>query len=320
MRRIFRATTESVFGTFDSSPAGQDYIPMDTPNSFKPMTTRPVWTIRDGSGPNIPYLRGSEILQVQGKLTTRLYWETVQYWATWMTRINSAQTSPWATNQKHYDYASKTLDFGYTYDDETMKRMRYLGCKPGANVTFTASNAPENPFLTLDMDIFGQKPVPNVYTTDATPTATDFPEPTGSQLPTNPIVFQECQFTYANTINDLFDRFTVTIASMVRPYFDNGRIANRIHCRGRTVTLSCHPLLQVVTDPRLKYEAQQAIGNCKLVFSDGGTHTLTFDFRSNSYLDSINEDMVLDEDAYTDFTATALLDTGPGDDFSISFL
>jgi hypothetical protein len=128
MRRNFRFSTESVAGTRDATPAFSGYIPMDTPNSFRPMTSRPFWNIMDGSGRNVPRLRGSEVIQVSGNLNNRLYWENAQYLASWATRVDTTGAVPWTTDQKYLDLASATVDFGWTFDDgsrqPTIRRIR----------------------------------------------------------------------------------------------------------------------------------------------------------------------------------------------------
>lgn len=330
MRRIFRGTAEQVFGVYDtSSPAYHSYLPMDTANNFKPMTMRPRWSLQDPSGQNVARLTGSEVVGVQGKLTTRSYWESAQQWCLWPSRVNSGATLPWPNDQKQYDLASQTLDFGYTYDDDSLKRKRYLGCKvPTAR--FTCSNDPSNPFLNLDYDIIGSIPQGNPVDSSSDPDSTAFPDMVTGDYPLSPLTFQECVFssyhTSANAVNNYFDRFSITITNRVKAYYDNSRFPNRIHCRGRTVTLSVHPLLQVATDARLKYEAVQTLGATTIEFTNpvlGGGNTtydkLKFNFRSQSFLDSINEDMILDEDAYVEWSATAYLDTSAGDDFTITY-
>jgi hypothetical protein len=324
MRRIIRFTTESVFNTFDNTPAIQAVIPLDTPNNFKPLTVRPVWTIQDASGQNVPRLRGSEILQVQGKFTNRAWWDSAQLFVLWLQRINAnspAGTIPWPTDQKPYDLASASVDFGYSLDDESMIRYRWTGCKPGANVTISSGNDPANPFLNLDYDMLGCHPYPNPYSTlDLAPTTVTFPEPSLASYPLYPITFQESFFIINGTTQSFYDRFSIAINNKTQAYYDNGRFPNRIHMRGRTVTLTVHPLLTALMNPRVKYEAVQALGAMSILFVDPlSGHQLKFDFRSQSFLDSINEDMVLDMDAYADWTATAFLDVGAGDDFKITW-
>jgi hypothetical protein len=318
MLRIFRALTESTMGSTLGPPAMSSYLPMDTPNSFRPLTSRPFWNLTDGSGLNVPRKRGSEVIAVGGKLNTRMYWEVIKQYAMWMSRINSAQNSPWVTTEPATDYASQTIDFGYTFDDNSWKRYRYLGCKPGATVRFDSNNDPANPFLTFDADILGTKPIPNVYTPDVAIDPAAFPIPTPNQVPIDPLTFQESTFIAYGTPLPYYDRFSIAINSRSKAYYDNGRFPNRVRMRGRTVTLTVHPLLQVATDARARYEAVMALGAMSINFTKG-VQSLTFDFRSQSFFDNVAEDMILDEDAYVEWTATAILDGTTGDDFTITY-
>lgn len=332
--RIFRWATESVFAARDGSPAGTFYLPMDTPNSYRPQQTRPMWAIRDGSGLNVPRLTGSEIVRGGGNLSTRIYWDqgVAQYLVPWLSRVNAGSTTPWPTDQKPSDYASASIDFGYGFVDDTIAREALLGCKPGPSVSFSCAATPENPFLMMSCDIIGATPIPNVYAIGGSaPTSGAFPDPALTAIPALPLTFQECIWTShvtgSSVAYNLFDRFSISISSIVAPYFDNGRTANRIHCRGRSVTLTVHPRLDAALEGRRAfYEAVLALGACTIEFTNPalpGGHTthdkLNFNFRSQSFLNSVTEDMILDADPYTEWTSTAYLDTSPGDDFLITY-
>jgi hypothetical protein len=326
MIRIFRYSPEAVFNTFDGVTIPPILTPMDTPNSFKNMSTRPPWEIMDGSGLNVPRLRGSEVYTVGGKYQSRAYWETCQYMLGALSRVNSGGTAPWGTDQKLNDLASGSIDFAYTYDDLTYRYGRNTGCKV-ASATISASNQHDAPFLMLDYDFVGSTPLPNAYGGTA-PTVTDIPTPALTAYPANPITFQECAFKFNGTTNNLFDRFSIKIENKVKAYYDNSHFPNRIHCKGRKVTLTVHLLLQSATDPRdTYYEAVAAISaGLSVTFTNpalGGGHTIheaiKFDFKSNSFVDAVNEDMILDEDAYDEVTAVAYLDTGASTDFAITY-
>ncbi len=242
--------------------------------------------------------------------------------------MNAGQTTPWVTDQLPNDLASCSFDFAYSYDDNSFNTRLYTGNKVG-RAQFSCKNDPSDPFLHFDYDLMGMSCIPNPITGGSYPNGSAVP-PASPAFPAAPLTFQECVFhdyhTSSNANNPFFDSFSISIQNMVKPYFDNGRTANRIHCRGRTVTLTAHPLLQVATDHRTLWEAVTAMGACSFLFTNPtkpGGHTtfdtLKFDFRSTTFLDSVNEDMILDADAYTTISATAYLDSGSGDDFAITF-
>ncbi len=318
MIRNFRWTEEAVWGTYASM--GTSYrLPMDAPGNFKLMTTRPFWALRSGSGMNIPRKRGSSITAIGGQLTHRQYWDAPDI-ALWHNRIVGG-TAPWTTDQRNTDLASATVDFDYSYDDLTFKYMRYTGCKPGQNVKLDCKNDPSNPFLMFTTDILGGHVIPNPEGTGTSLNATTFPPGDESNIPKNPVTFQECVITGLGGTLSHVDGFTVSINNLVKPYYDNASYPNRITMNGRTVTMSLHLHLQAATDPRYTfYESVAALGALHIVFTNPAAtgQTLTIDFRSKLFADGLDEEMILDDDAYTTVSATAHLDSGTGDDFLIS--
>lgn len=326
MQRIFRYSPEAVFNTFDGVTIAPQLTPMDVQGGFKNMSTRPPWRIMDSSGQNVPRLTGSEIYTVGTKYTSRAYWETVQYMVGALTRVNTGQTAPWGTGELPGDLASGTIDFAYTDSTNAFRYGRNTGCKVGG-ATISCGNNPESPFLMLDYDFVGSTPLPNAYG-GAAPTISDIPTPGLTSYPSTPITFQECVFTYEGATFNLFDKFSIKFDHKLKPYFDNSRFANRIHLKGRTVTLSAHILFTNSTSPRdAYYEARAAItSGIALQFTNpalGVGHTIhekiKFNFNSNVFVDGVDEEMVIDEDAYSEITAVAYLDTTATTDFAITY-
>lgn len=323
MNRFLRVTAEQAYGVFDTtSPAFAYYIPMDGPGTFKPSTARPFWNLRDPKS-NVPRARGSEVYAVGGVWTGRHYWDQPTL-AMLTNRINSGLTTPWPTNCKATDLPSVTLDFGWSYYDLTLKRARYLGCKIGESWELSCGNDPSNPFLNYSYPWIGSKSQPNAITTtesvDLAPTALEFPEPDEDDYPDLPLSFFQCVFTTQGAAVDYFDRFTIRGQQMCKGYYDSKRFLNRISHNGRTVTLTAHLRLDAANDPRTRYEALTALGATTIVFTKpADTETLTLNFRSQSYLDSVDEETPLDDDSYTTMSATAFLDGTAGDDFTITY-
>lgn len=318
MKRFLRFASESVYATRDGSPAFTCYDPQDGAGAFKAISGRPMWNIQDNAQ-NIPRIRGSEVYSVAGAWSGRIYWENYKI-ALWPLRVNSAQTSPWATDQRPGDLASATIDFGYSYYDLTVKRKGYLGCKIGSGWEFSCSNDPSNPHLMFRYDVVGSKPITNAITADTALDSGTFPEPTNSDIPVLPLSFYQCVFTSQGAAIPYFDRFSIRGAQKMKPYYDSTRFVNRVSHTGRVVTLTAHMRLDVANDPRTRYEAITALGTTTLVFTKpGAANTLTMNFRSKTYLDQVDEEMPMDDDAYSSITATAYLDTTPGDDFTITY-
>ena len=323
MKRFLRVTAEQVYGTYDSSsPAFALYDPQDDDNSFKVMTSRPQWSIRDPAL-NVPRVRGSEVYAVGAQWSGKMYWENYKF-AYLPLRVNSGQTTPWPTDQRPNDLASVTCDFGYSYYDLTLKRMRGLGMKIGNSWEFSARSDPANPFLRFRYDMVGSKTQPNAITTttgvDEAPDSSAFPEPAYADLPVLPLTFYQAAISSHSTTLSYVESFSIRGQQMFKPYYDNSRFVNRISHQGRTVTLTFNLRLDGNDLRYSYYEAITAIGATTITFTKPGTaNTLTFNFRSKSYIDQLDENFPLNEDSYASVSATAFLDSSPGDDFTIAY-
>ena len=323
MKRFLRVTAEQVYGTYDTtSPDFAYYDPQDGDNAFKVMTSRPMWSIRDPAL-NVPRVTGSEVYSVGARWSGKAYWENYKTLFLPL-RVNSLQTTPWPTDQRPNDLASFTCDFGYTYYDLTVKRMRALGVKVGGSWEFSARSDPANPFLMFNYDLVGSKTQPNAITTttgvDEAPDATAFPEPTYSDLPVIPFSFFQAAISSHSTALNYVDSFSIRGQQLFKPYYDNQRFVNRISHQGRTVTLTLNLRLDGNDMRYAYYEAVTAIGATTITFTKpGGGHTLVMNFRSKSYIQQLDENFPLNEDSYASVSATAFLDSSPGDDFTITY-
>jgi hypothetical protein len=316
--RYMRFNSEAAFNTRAGSPVVTFFDPMDGDNAFVNLSTRPMWDLRDPGG-NIPRQRGSEVYSVGGDWSGRVTKENYQL-LLWLNRVNAGQTTPWINDQRPGDLASATLDFAYTDYLGAIAYQYWTGCKIGQRWQLSMSANPQDPFLHFQYSILGSTPVPNAITGGTALTSVTFPPPTYTQLNTTPLSFFASTFTLGGATMNLFDRITITGNQICKPYFDNNRFANRISHNGRTVTLVAHLRRDAATDPRTRYEALTQLGATSLAWALPSSHTLTLNFRSKSYTDSVGEEFTMDNDDYSTLTATAFLDSGTGDDFSVVYV
>jgi hypothetical protein len=299
------------------------YLRMDRPNVFRPMGSPNLWRIVDGTGLNVPALTGSATFKVAGSLSVRLCASQAPFLMGWAgTRVNSTRTSPWSTDQLPNDLASCTLDFGWSKADLSMKRQRSLGVKV-AKATLRSQASETDPFVYLDLDLIGMVLQGNAIDGSQDPTADAFPEPTQSQLASDYFYHNHSRqglFIGGETPRSQYERTALTITNKVKAYFDEDHFANRVRCNGRVVQLMSRNLLNPTPDDRATFEAVNNLGACALTY-DNGTNSMTVNLNGQNYIDSVGEDLVLDDDNYYDLNFTAHLDPNatPVSDMSLSF-
>lgn len=319
MNRFLRFTPEATFGTFASASTAKVYVPLDGSNGFKPLIQRPVWGIRHPAK-NVPWLRGTEVYSLSGQWTDRHYWEHPDV-LLWVNRVIGADDFPWENNQRDGDGASATIEYAYSEFDGTLDRHRYTGMKIGESWEASVKNDPANPFLNFNYSLLGSIALPNPVSGGTAPDSTAFPAPAcESDYPAEPLTFWQMAFTYEGNTMEFFDSITIRGRNVVTTHFDSKRYVNRIHHHGRTVTLTARMRLEFSNDPRAVYEAQTALGDCRITFTrPSPADVISIDFRDEARVESIDEEHPIDADGYTTVTATAHLDCGDGDDFKITY-
>ncbi|MDE2506812.1 MAG: hypothetical protein KGM43_06350 [Planctomycetota bacterium] len=278
------------------------------------------WNVPDGTGQNIPALTGSQTTLLQGKFRHRLCYSTLPFVLGLAgVRVNAGQTTPWVTDQLQYDLASATIDFAWTYSDASVKRQRYLGVK-AVGVTITSDGKGNDPHVYAELDLVASVCQGNAFDASVDPTAVAFPAPTLAQLPSDYIFHQDAKgaVSIGGTPRTLFDNLHVEIKSVVKPYFDESRFANRIRCHGRHCTWSMRSLLRPTPTDRATWESTGSLGATQIAFVNG-SHNLTLDFYATNYLDSVQEDFVLDDEAYYVIGGTSYLDATGGADLLVTY-
>lgn len=305
MYRILRFTPEAVSGTYDAS--GDEYYERcDQPNIFAPMMQPRFWTIRDGKL-NEPGQRGTASVAVGAQIRVRLTTENAKFYLSLCGQPVTAAPLPWPTDQRIGDLASCSIDYGWTLDNLALKRQRALGMKVARWQLETQANE-NDPFWYLTMNMIGTVVQGNVFDSSVDPDATAFPEPTCSDLPSDYYQIQHAgTVTINGTTRNRYKRILVTGENMVKGYWDGGYFANRVRMNGRTITLSATQLLTSNGD-RAKYESG-ANGGAASIAVTKGDFGFTLNFNDFNYVDSVKEDLVLDEDNYYEMELTNFTDT-----------
>mgnify|MGYP001183650561 CR=1 FL=1 len=128
------------------------------------------------------------------KLASFLYPAQAKTLLDWcFTRINSGRTTPWTTTDAAgvmppNDLASLSLYRAVMDPAGTFTRERYAGCK-AQRVRLALGNLGEARVLTLEVDGFAQRILPNAYDSSVAPTSTEIPDPGDDDLPRGPFTF-----------------------------------------------------------------------------------------------------------------------------------
>jgi hypothetical protein len=312
MYRFLKITPEETFGVFDDEATTGRYIRMDAPNIFKPMQKTNALVLPDPLI-NRPLLNIPTKVEVGGKLTACVYVEDAPILLGMAgLRINSGRTAPWPTLLTTVgDIASATFDFGWAQNDgATLMRKRYLGVKATKARVYCAGGEGNDPRLMVDLDLLGQVVQGNSWDASTDPDATAFPEPVAADYSVLPYLIYDLVITVAAAQRANCKAFNVEIDNMGKSYFDTRRFAQRISSRGRKVTWGGSWLEDgvLVTD-RTSHDAQTAMGAATAVFTHAGA-SVSFDFKTLSRVQSVNEDLPMDEDGYFEGTNLAFVDTG----------
>lgn len=312
MYRFLRLTPEKVFSTFDATSTLGRYIRMDQPNNFKPMQ-KTTWVDVTDPLTNAPLNRFPTTVQVGGKLTACVYVEDAIVLLGLAGQKCDAipSTVPWVvTTPLIGDLASVTLDFGYSLQDGTLKRKRYLGVKAKTARIYVATG--DDPRLMVDLDLVGTVCQGNGFDSSVDPDATAFPEPAadGSAYGVLPYMIFDAALSVGGAARLNAKSFEVNIESKLSINFDTKRFAQRITSRGRTVKWSASWLADgVLSTDRTAFDSQASLGAGTATFTHAGA-SVAFDFKAQSRINSIDEDMPLDENAYFSEENQAFLDGG----------
>jgi Phage tail tube protein len=319
MKRFLRISEEAAFGVFPTSSPVQAYVRLDQPDAFKVMTKPEFWTIMSGSGYAVQALFGSQVTTLGATLSTPLcYSQASMLLGLCQSRINSAQTAPWTTTEAVGDLASASFEFAWTTTTETIIRKRFLGCKV-AQWSITCSR--DAPVARLSMTLIGSVPQGNTFDDSSDPSADAFPEPADSVFPTDVVLFQHLKggLSLNNVARSNFQSITISSTNSIKAYFDESRFASLIRHNGRSLKLSGVSRLKATPYDRATYETATVLASTSNLEWNNGTDTITFDFGGQSYFDSIDEQMPIDEEIYYSWDVMNQLDTSAGYDFAFAY-
>lgn len=317
MRRFARFTQEAAFGVYKTSDPVAIHPRLSANNSIGIMEAPDFYTIMDGSGRGVQAMAGTPTTRIEGTLVTELGPTVAPFLASWAgVRVNDGQTAPWVTTEMPLDLASCTVDLGRAkFNAAALKRTRYLGMKVGS---LGLACSKDQPKLLATIGMVGSKFLPNPWEETAGPDAIAFPEPACSDQPWDVYLFQQLKgkVTVGGVSRSNFESFSLQLQNQLAVYWDEDRFANAIRCVGRTLTATVRLRDKTSPDDWTTYLSGTP-GAASFEFADGTGNTLKFDFKGNTYISGIEQDLPLDAEPYYTLTITNQLDPSTCVDFTV---
>jgi hypothetical protein len=297
-REFLYITEEPAYATFNGTPTlgtNQLVIRLDSDNSFTMRAAPVAQDVMYGGGFAVPAYSVSDEISLSGRLSLKLCYSQANIVMPWLiTRINSAQTSPWTTTEPPGDLASMTIDHAVYLDDTAAyKATRYLGVKPAG---WSLSCSRSQRIAQLDIDLIASKYQGNPFDSSSDPTLS---APTDGNYATDAVVFGHFGLnssTSAFKIGSNRTRFEsikldVKHAIDARPF--ESRFVQVCRVLGRSWTASGDMMLKSSPNDRLAFE-QLTAQNVELLFTNG-THTGTLNFETANLIRPLTDNLANDK-------------------------
>jgi hypothetical protein len=190
-REFLQITRESAYGVKKTTPTrGTDQIAirLEDGNSFTPRANPVTVPVMYGGGYNVESDTISDKTEVKGSLKTTLCYSQANFLLGMaLTKINVGQTLPFVTTEPVNQLVSVWIDHAVWQDDTgAYKRTAYPGMKVDAGSLSTSADAQK---VSVSFDLIGSSYQGNTFDASIDPTATEFPQPTDTEYPTDYVLF-----------------------------------------------------------------------------------------------------------------------------------
>lgn len=283
--QVVQCVRESSYGTKMASPvAGTDsiYVLLPESDSFNAVATPVPFMTPYGGGFDIPADLSIDHHNATGKLQTLLYPDQVNFWlGLALTRINTAQTSPFTTTEPPGDLASFTLYHAVKTRTGSWKRFRFAGAKVK---TLAIAVSRQDPRAKLSVDLVFQKQAGHAVGATADPDATEFPLPAESAYPSGPYLLSETsgEFKRAGTALSHYQSLTLTVNNVLDPLPFEDPWLKTCGAHGRNTTLDATLLYK--TTPDQLADLQAGTARAFVLKFTKGTKVLTIDLLGNNHI------------------------------------
>lgn len=275
------------------------YIRLDTGNAFDMRGRRITSTIPYGGGFNVPYLRVGKAANVAGTLKTILYYSQASNLLGWaLTRVNSGRTTPWTTTDASSvmppgDLASATIYHAYMLPDGTFARRAYRGVKV-ASLRLECSA--DSPLVVATFGLVAQKHDPNSDMGGSDSAAigtTEFPGPTNSSWPSDPVLFQESTgLLKIGSTRTQYQDLSIEVTNNLNPLRYESRFLQTCRMTGRAGMLTANMRLKGTPDNRAAFDALTAQDT--EVSWTNGSNTVKIDLNTAAIIDDVTDDLPIE--------------------------
>jgi hypothetical protein len=319
VREYLQLTIESAYGTKKTSPTrGTDVLPIRLAegNSFTMEPTPVAVDVQYGGGLAVNAYTVSDKIECKGKLSLILCASQAAFFLKWAAlRINTGQTSPWTTTEPPGDLASCSIYHAIVTADGTVKRRVYLGAKVDG---WHLEVSEQQTYVRFTLDLTASTPQGNAFDSSTDPTSGTFPAPTDSQLPTDAYLFVHTagNLSIASTRNQVSDIKVECKNAMQGRYFNN-RFLQLYRFLGRETSLESKLYYAISPDDRASFEALTTLATSLEL--NNGSHTATLTLNAVNVLDSLDDDLPLNDLYFQTGKLMNYWDPNAGADLSWSF-
>lgn len=288
--QFVRLTTESTYNAYNSAGATLDlFLPSGNAQTIRPDAK--FWEIADAGVGNRLVRRNVGWTSVGGTISTLLFPSQAP--------ALLALAATFVSSPPCYDIASFTVDHAIFLDFGcTAIYRRYTGCKI-SNLALSADMSDGGYPWVAKIDVIGSTP--------RTITSSDFATPTlGSYPADDPYLFGEAAGNVVvGAARTNFQSLSVVVANTIGAFRDENPYASSVSWFSRRIGFGGKFRFKSNAD-RLLYEAgTKQAASLEL---NNGTHTVTFGFGGQTIIDSIADDLPMNDfDTYT-LSMTSMMD------------
>lgn len=297
------------------------YLRLSDANSFTMQSAPVVGQIMYGGGLATPACSFSDQVTCTGQLSGILYaGPYAKMIADWgLTQINSGRTTPWTTTDAAgvmppTDLASVSIYHAIQRSDGTLDRRLYTGVKVLSGSVSTSS---QDRLAKFSLQIQGIRDDMNAAGVIAHPDATEFPEPTETDMPCGPYLFSHTSGKLKiGTARTMYDSISIAWTSAMAPkWFESKYVQLNKFC-GRNTKLSANLYMKATPDDLAALQALTK-QDVELTF-DNGTHTLKFDLNTNNLFATLGRDLPLNSTYAWNATVQNYYDSSTSSDIVVS--
>jgi hypothetical protein len=258
---------------------------------------------------------------VKGSLKTKLYPTQALMLLNWLTtRIDAAQTSPWATTENAGDLASCTVYHAILQANGVYRREKHTGVKCASGSLDISRDSTTG---VLNLSLEGCRTFPNAYDASAAPDATEFPAPAEADYPYGPYTFtQTAGLVTVGAVRVQYKSINFKVTNKLNGEWFETSYLTKNEFTGRDVTMDVDLLLKGTPDDRASFETVAPLA-ASLGFDNGVTgQAITINFNARNVISGLKRSLPMDKSYMQKLTLRCQWDpaanAGAGGDIAFS--